>query len=134
FFFSSRRRHTSWPRDWSSDVCSSDLKRTGERGHAGESASFRANGFVKRYGEGAIADGSLVRAVAITALALEFRVCTGGPIEDNESLRIFHRYGAQEHGVDEAEDGGVRADTEGQGEDGDGGEAGGLAQHPQAVV
>src|SRR5437660_7242381 len=23
--FSSRRRHTSWPRDWSSDVCSSDL-------------------------------------------------------------------------------------------------------------
>src|SRR5215510_15372375 len=26
FFFSSRRRHTRWPRDWSSDVCSSDLK------------------------------------------------------------------------------------------------------------
>src|SRR5215510_1953184 len=25
FFFSSRRRHTRWPRDWSSDVCSSDL-------------------------------------------------------------------------------------------------------------
>src|SRR6266508_6414630 len=30
FFFSSRRRHTRWPRDWSSDVCSSDLER-GER-------------------------------------------------------------------------------------------------------
>src|SRR6266508_5881899 len=27
FFFSSRRRHTRWPRDWSSDVCSSDLFR-----------------------------------------------------------------------------------------------------------
>src|SRR5690625_7384521 len=27
FFFSSRRRHTRWPRDWSSDVCSSDLYR-----------------------------------------------------------------------------------------------------------
>src|SRR5439155_17293287 len=27
FFFSSRRRHTRWPRDWSSDVCSSDLPR-----------------------------------------------------------------------------------------------------------
>src|SRR5690625_355626 len=26
FFFSSRRRHTRWPRDWSSDVCSSDLE------------------------------------------------------------------------------------------------------------
>src|SRR5437870_7455460 len=25
FFFSSGRRHTRWPRDWSSDVCSSDL-------------------------------------------------------------------------------------------------------------
>src|SRR5437870_5649421 len=28
FFFSSRRRHTRWPRDWSSDVCSSDLRIT----------------------------------------------------------------------------------------------------------
>src|SRR5690349_24009834 len=27
FFFSSRRRHTSSLRDWSSDVCSSDLRR-----------------------------------------------------------------------------------------------------------
>src|SRR5690606_40507140 len=26
FFFSSRRRHTRFSRDWSSDVCSSDLK------------------------------------------------------------------------------------------------------------
>src|SRR5439155_3972541 len=26
FFFSRRRRHTRWPRDWSSDVCSSDLE------------------------------------------------------------------------------------------------------------
>src|SRR6266403_4645938 len=29
FFFSSRRRHTSSLRDWSSDVCSSDLERGG---------------------------------------------------------------------------------------------------------
>src|SRR2546422_9047024 len=28
FFFSSRRRHTRCSRDWSSDVCSSDLKST----------------------------------------------------------------------------------------------------------
>src|SRR5690606_40327669 len=27
FFFSSRRRHTRFSRDWSSDVCSSDLHR-----------------------------------------------------------------------------------------------------------
>src|SRR5439155_14039704 len=32
FFFSSRRRHTRWPRDWSSDVCSSDL--SAEQGYA----------------------------------------------------------------------------------------------------
>src|SRR5699024_11868581 len=28
FFFSSRRRHTRSKRDWSSDVCSSDLKKS----------------------------------------------------------------------------------------------------------
>src|SRR5690606_39930540 len=28
FFFSSRRRHTRFSRDWSSDVCSSDLNST----------------------------------------------------------------------------------------------------------
>src|SRR5690606_40966631 len=28
FFFSSRRRHTRFSRDWSSDVCSSDLLHT----------------------------------------------------------------------------------------------------------
>src|SRR6266550_6841301 len=31
FFFSSRRRHTSCSRDWSSDVCSSDLERVSMR-------------------------------------------------------------------------------------------------------
>src|SRR6266487_56952 len=30
FFFSSRRRHTRWTGDWSSDVCSSDLLFSGE--------------------------------------------------------------------------------------------------------
>src|SRR2546429_7157237 len=29
-FFSSRRRHTRCSRDWSSDVCSSDLRATGQ--------------------------------------------------------------------------------------------------------
>src|SRR3712207_8489275 len=31
FFFSSRRRHTRYWRDWSSDVCSSDLRASGQR-------------------------------------------------------------------------------------------------------
>src|SRR5215510_947526 len=39
FFFSSRRRHTRWPRDWSSDVCSSDLTKHGcELGECGSCA------------------------------------------------------------------------------------------------
>src|SRR5207245_7642311 len=32
FFFSSRRRHTRCYRDWSSDVCSSDLRRRPDTG------------------------------------------------------------------------------------------------------
>src|SRR5258707_11034065 len=39
FFFSSRRRHTRYWRDWSSDVCSSDLKlleRVDDRNAQGE--------------------------------------------------------------------------------------------------
>src|SRR3712207_8668544 len=33
-FFSSRRRHTRYWRDWSSDVCSSDLQRDADFGSA----------------------------------------------------------------------------------------------------
>src|SRR5437870_13819568 len=40
FFFSSRRRHTRWPRDWSSDVCSSDLYSAAEaQARIGEAAT-----------------------------------------------------------------------------------------------
>src|SRR3989475_6620142 len=34
FFFSSRRRHTRFDCDWSSDVCSSDLSRSGRAGRS----------------------------------------------------------------------------------------------------
>src|SRR5947209_19371969 len=40
FFFSSRRRHTRYWRDWSSDVCSSDLGPPGQC-HAAGAASAR---------------------------------------------------------------------------------------------
>src|SRR5690606_40836493 len=36
FFFSSRRRHTRFSRDWSSDVCSSDLQHGDQGGEAGD--------------------------------------------------------------------------------------------------
>src|SRR3712207_7867053 len=39
FFFSSRRRHTRYWRDWSSDVCSSDLN-VGGRNYSGSNSFF----------------------------------------------------------------------------------------------
>src|SRR5207253_6214062 len=50
FFFSSRRRHTRWPRDWSSDVCSSDLKFHLSRLRISKGAEFLVFcGFFARY-------------------------------------------------------------------------------------
>src|SRR6267143_3124402 len=48
FFFSSRRRHTRWNCDWSSDVCSSDLGRAYRKsseiaGRMGPFAGYRPN-------------------------------------------------------------------------------------------
>src|SRR5690625_7121515 len=42
FFFSGRRRHTRWPRDWSSDVCSSDLPTALILGNEKDGVSVRA--------------------------------------------------------------------------------------------
>src|SRR5699024_11230260 len=41
FFFSSRRRHTRSKRDWSSDVCSSDLSSVTHNDVGGCSGKFR---------------------------------------------------------------------------------------------
>src|SRR2546430_6911975 len=50
FFFSSRRRHTRFDCDWSSDVCSSDL-RSGRSGIRGRRRSrFQARGGARRRG------------------------------------------------------------------------------------
>src|SRR5690625_5678395 len=59
FFFSSRGRHTRWPRDWSSDVCSSDLGVDGTR------LNFKADAFqrlhtTKRFGEVLHSQGTVV--------------------------------------------------------------------------
>src|SRR5439155_15739169 len=52
FFFSSRRRHTRWPRDWSSDVCSSDLRNLSPRrsGQNHRGLRFRGELDESRYG------------------------------------------------------------------------------------
>src|SRR5207253_3853835 len=76
FFFSSRRRHTRWPRDWSSDVCSSDLAGVGYPVLFGFVAAESAGALVP--GETALivaaalaADGqlSLPLVIAIAAVA-----------------------------------------------------------------
>src|SRR5699024_2248478 len=48
FFFSSRRRHTSSKRDWSSDVCSSDLMRLRQAINAREKELSRARSRAQR--------------------------------------------------------------------------------------
>src|SRR5690606_4931785 len=54
FFFSSRRRHTRFSRDWSSDVCSSDLVKSGDHiiaqhAHYAASLTFMRD-FLLQYG------------------------------------------------------------------------------------
>src|SRR6266700_1910336 len=49
FFFSSRRRHTRFSRDWSSDVCSSDLTVTGLWNYA-QSFAMSDNSFGTTFG------------------------------------------------------------------------------------
>src|SRR2546421_1987242 len=48
FFFSSRRRHTRSDRDWSSDVCSSDLLSSQAGAYIGELNSGKTRGQVVR--------------------------------------------------------------------------------------
>src|SRR5207253_7803519 len=57
FFFSSRRRHTRWPRDWSSDVCSSDPGYTITLSDCMSNGDQGAMGV--HFGKGSLIDGSL---------------------------------------------------------------------------
>src|SRR5690625_5616593 len=58
FFFSSRRRHTRWPRDWSSDVCSSDLRRSSHL-RSGRTPARPATGQLYRIADGVTHPGVL---------------------------------------------------------------------------
>src|SRR5215510_15374688 len=67
FFFSSRRRHTRWPRDWSSDVCSSDLALIDEiaGAEAAIAASNNNGGFARLMGDGLMAVGTRLMGLGL---------------------------------------------------------------------
>src|SRR5207253_4604111 len=69
--FSSRRRHTRWPRDWSSDVCSSDLAATGQ-----DSFDCNAVSPVESYSPGLRNRLPIhVATFTVTAFATNFQRC-----------------------------------------------------------
>src|SRR2546427_2963255 len=57
FFFSSRRRHTRFDCDWSSDVCSSDLHHLG-RGHDAELARVELARLAQDFAQHLVADAA----------------------------------------------------------------------------
>src|SRR5207247_5774084 len=107
FFFSSRRRHTRSTRDWSSDVCSSDLTYVAAGGHVGP----RRLRLDLRARELQIGNGDGVRAVEIERLVVLVRKV--GPVERAGRLqrrgvagqRPVERRGSAERLIDELPDG-----------------------------
>src|SRR6266508_4036854 len=72
FFFSSRRRHTRWPRDWSSDVCSSDLPRDADGEPRGRGRRRREGHAVRTHTVGVIrGDGTGPEVVGEALKVLE---------------------------------------------------------------
>src|SRR2546428_6865056 len=75
FFFSSRRRHTRSDRDWSSDVCSSDLH---ERRYLviGSAIAALMQSFVPQQALLAVGSGPLASVLVMQALAFVLSVCS----------------------------------------------------------
>src|SRR2546429_2281312 len=73
FFFSSRRRHTRCSRDWSSDVCSSDLDLRTEGWYAGD---IRAHDLPPH---GALLEGAAEGLAVVSLLAYERPPRDGAP-------------------------------------------------------
>src|SRR6266581_5595787 len=77
FFFSSRRRHTRWTGDWSSDVCSSDLPAIG--GMRARHAGCQRQAGERNVGnEGIGGIGGIDRDVGIAAAGREAKILRRG--------------------------------------------------------
>src|SRR6266498_1655944 len=132
FFFSSRRRHTRCGRDWSSDVCSSDLARRAACARAGHGHTRAARlhaarnrpcprGVTARGRHGA--ETLLLRAAPVADY--ERALCAGGRDRDLDRHRIAldDAVGARDEGDTlwasvggAGEEGDAEADREGEGE------------------
>src|SRR6267154_2592771 len=67
FFFSSRRRHTRWTGDWSSDVCSSSISVLGHAGFARRPVSVQMSRLTTPLGTGKSWGGRFFVAASITS-------------------------------------------------------------------
>src|SRR5690348_18260841 len=101
FFFSSRRRHTRWTGDWSSDVCSSDLDDLLIRfevtdGNAEIPVSYRGIApDLFREGQGVVAEGRMEPGGAFTADTIRSEERRVG----KECRGRWSRYDENEEGV-----------------------------------
>src|SRR2546422_7754807 len=93
FFFSSRRRHTRCSRDWSSDVCSSDLK------FSGSSTSGRDSRCGRSVGEAGRKPGKLFSGINLARRGESRTYCLGARSkwirisEGDNSLALENRCG-----------------------------------------
>src|SRR2546422_6747517 len=100
FFFSSRRRHTRCSRDWSSDVCSSDLpvdehRRDRDGGNQGRqcnrlSETARHSGSVERDVPGARRMGSGVHIRQVGSVELGCGTAVDGPVQTGDGDGVRH--------------------------------------------
>src|SRR2546422_1092458 len=106
FFFSSRRRHTRCSRDWSSDVCSSDLGEvfnhasmvfsaptpvSVEQPWTAEGVASRLRKALYSEGEGAAGFGSYrVRGDRLEIRPGPASFFAGGPIREGPAVLEFH--------------------------------------------
>src|SRR5690625_6434811 len=83
FFFSSRRRHTRWPRDWSSDVCSSDLRQRGDLVHLLAERPIGKTHLQKQYPRRGAGSG----CYALPVTLMPHRIVEGAGAEQIENLK-----------------------------------------------
>src|SRR5207253_4551055 len=79
----SSTRHTSWPRDWSSDVCSSDLDAEGKGFY-----QMMERLPYERLGVAVVAVATAEQAVAVTTDYVKQRTAFGKPLIELQNTRF----------------------------------------------